>query len=91
MHLLIFFLFLSLSQCANAVEATSRQMVVLLEQEIQVGLLRLAAHSLLGSYGAAPSQGKSPAKAQFVIHKFKDKTMILNDKHKVLIIVLLLQ
>lgn len=64
MHLLILFLCFSFSQCANAVVAISRQMVVLLELESQVGLLRQAAHSLLGSYGAAPSQGKSPAKAE---------------------------
>lgn len=44
-------------QCANAVEPISRQME-LLEEEIQVGLLRQAAHSLSGSYEAVPSQGK---------------------------------
>ena len=60
---LISYLCLSFAQCANAVEATSRQMVAL-QQGIQAGLLRQAAHSLLGNYGAAPSQGKSPAKAK---------------------------
>lgn len=49
------------SQCANAVEDISRQ-ILLLEQEIQVGLLRPAAHSLLESYAAAPSQSKSNPK-----------------------------
>lgn len=66
-------------QCANAVEAVNRQIVMLPEQETQVGLLRRAVHSLLGSSGAAPSQSKSPIilqRQKFFIHKIKDKTMI---------------
>lgn len=67
MILLVYILMLTLtcvsffSQCANAVEDISRQ-ILLLEQEIQVGLLRPAAHSLLESYAAAPSQSKSNPK-----------------------------
>lgn len=46
------------SQCANAEVAISRQMEVLVEEEIQVSLSRPEAHSLLGSYGVAPFQSK---------------------------------
>lgn len=59
MPVLIFFFVYPFCQCVNAVEAISRQITVLLEQEIQVDLLRQAAHSLLGSYEAAPFQSKS--------------------------------
>lgn len=59
MHLFIILFVCIYSQCVNVVVAISRQITVLLEQEIQVGLSRQAAHSLLGNYGAALSQSKS--------------------------------
>lgn len=45
-------------QCVNDVEATSRQMEALVEEEIQVVPLKRGVHSLFESFEAALSRGK---------------------------------
>lgn len=47
------------NKCANAVEATSSQIMEPLEREFQLDLLKREARSLSGSYGAVLSQSKS--------------------------------
>lgn len=55
-----------LNQCANAVEATSSQIMDLLEREFQLDLLKREARSLSESYGAVLSQSKSLLKAMYI-------------------------
>lgn len=60
---LLFFTVFVFNKCANAVEATSSQIMEPLEREFQLDLLKQEARSLSGSYGAVLSQSMSQAKA----------------------------
>lgn len=60
-----------LNQCANAVEATSSQIMELLERESQRDQLKREARSLSESYGAVPSRSKSLLKRSATVHSFK--------------------